>query len=207
MHPHMHQVAWQIMTEEESSAIDTHLTNLDDASLLHHIRHGRHEAFAALVNRHAKRFYRIAYRLVFDKNDAEDIVQEAFLKLWRKPQLWDQGRQAQFTTWFYTVVTNLCLDYNKKKRPTIMTEHRELVDNQPGQEALVQQRQQQALLDRCIRELPVRQQLALNLCFYEGLSNEEAARIIGVTVKAVQSLLIRAKTTLKKKVTHHADRG
>ena len=195
------------MTAQENGTDDIHFPDLDDESLLHHIRHGRHDAFAALVNRHAKRFYRLAYRLIFDKHDAEDIVQEAFLKLWHRPEMWNQVRQARFTTWFYRVVTNLCLDHNKKKRPAIMAEQAEPVDNQPGQDDMMHQRQQQALLDRYIGELPVRQQLALNLCFYEDLSNEEAARIIGVTVKAVQSLLIRAKTTLKKRVQHHADRG
>jgi RNA polymerase sigma-70 factor (ECF subfamily) len=55
-------------------------------------------------------------------------------------------------------------------------------------------------LDRFIRELPERQHLALNLCFYEGLSNKEAAEIIGVEVKALQSLIMRAKTTLREKV-------
>lgn len=195
------------MTAEESSTVDTHFPDLDDESLLHHIQQGRHGAFAALVNRHAKQFYRIAYRLVFDKNDAEDIVQEAFLKLWHRPELWNQGRKAQFTTWFYKVVTNLCFDHNKKQRPVTMPEDRELIDNQPGQEVLVHQKQQQALLDRFIGELPIRQQLALNLCFYEGLSNEEAAEIIGVKVKALQSLLMRAKTNLKEKVKHYVDRG
>jgi RNA polymerase sigma-70 factor (ECF subfamily) len=67
------------------------------------------------------------------------------------------------------------------------------------------EKSKQALLDRFIRELPERQQMALNLCFYEGLSNQEAAEVIGVKVKALQSLLMRAKTTLREKIDHHLD--
>jgi RNA polymerase sigma-70 factor (ECF subfamily) len=67
--------------------------------------------------------------------------------------------------------------------------------------------QKQAVLDRFIHELPERQQLAVNLCFYEGLSNSEAAQIIGVKVKALQSLVMRAKTTLKHNVKQYLGGG
>jgi len=95
--------------------IDIKLSHLDDVSLICQIQNGSHEAFAALVCRHSNRFYRIAYRLVSNKDDAEDIVQEAFLKLWGRPKLWDPNKRAKFTTWFYKVIVNQCFDHNKKK--------------------------------------------------------------------------------------------
>jgi RNA polymerase sigma-70 factor (ECF subfamily) len=67
--------------------------------------------------------------------------------------------------------------------------------------------QKQAVMERFIHELPERQQLAVNLCFYEGLSNKEAAQIMGVKVKALQSLVMRAKTTLRSNVKRYLDRG
>jgi RNA polymerase sigma-70 factor (ECF subfamily) len=67
--------------------------------------------------------------------------------------------------------------------------------------------QKQAVLERFIHELPERQQLSVNLCFYEGLSNSEAAQIIGVKVKALQSLVMRAKTTLKHNVKQYFGGG
>lgn len=179
------------------------LTNLDDETLLHRIREGQHDAFSELVCRHVKRFYSIAYRILNNKDEAEDIVQEAFLKLWDKPGLWDRTRQAKFTTWFYKVVTNLCLDHNKKKKPVTLPEDLHIIDGKPNEIDLLEQRQKQAMLENFIRELPKRQQLALNLCFYEGLSNKEAAEIIDIKVKALQSLIMRAKITLKEKINRY----
>lgn len=187
--------------------MDTGFSHLDDASLMHQIQQGNHEAFATIVNRHSNRFYRIAYRLVFNKGDAEDMVQEAFLKLWERPQLWNPSKQAKFTTWFYKVVINLCLDFNKKKKPLDLPEDMDLLDRHPGQDVLLGIHQEQALLESFMKQLPERQQLALNLSFYEGLSNQEAADIIGIKVKALQSLIMRAKTTLKEKVKRQLGGG
>ena len=187
--------------------MDTGVSHLDDESLVQQIQQGSHEAFATIVNRHTNRFYRIAYRLVFNKGDAEDMVQEAFLRLWERPQLWNPSRQAKFTTWFYRVVVNLCLDLNKKKKPLPLPEDMEPLDRHPGQDVLLGINQEQALVDGFIKQLPARQQLALNLTFYEGLSNQEAADIIGIKVKALQSLIMRAKTTLKEKVKRYLPGG
>ncbi len=181
--------------------------HLDDESLIRQTQDGEHEAFTTLVNRHTRRFYSMAYRIVFNKDDAEDIVQEAFLKLWVKKELWDPNRQAKFTTWFYKVVTNLCLDANRKKKPLLLSEEVPLADKSPGQEAIINHRQEQVMLDRFIQELPERQQLALNLCFYEGVSNQEAADTMGLKVKALQSLIMRAKSSLKEKIQNNLVRG
>jgi RNA polymerase sigma-70 factor (ECF subfamily) len=81
----------------------------------------------------------------------------------------------------------------------------EYIDKQDGQEILLDEKRKRVLLDRFIQELPERQQLALTLCFYEGLSNQEAAEIIGIKLKALQSLIMRAKTTMKEKLNHHFD--
>ena len=187
--------------------MDAELLHLDDESLILQIQKGSHEAFAMLVDRHTNRFYRIAYRLVPSRDDAEDIVQDAFLKLWNRPNLWDPGKRTKFTTWLYRVVINLCLDHRKKKKLVNLSEGIELADEKPGADILLDVHQKQALLERLICELPERQQLAINLCFYEGLSNNEAAQIIGVRVKALQSLIMRAKTTLKYKVERYLGGG
>jgi RNA polymerase sigma-70 factor, ECF subfamily len=187
--------------------MDTKLLNLDDESLICWIQEGNHDAFATLVDRHSNRFYRIAYRLVSSKDDAEDIAQEAFLKLWDRPNLWNPDKGAKFTTWFYRVVINLCFDHRKKKKLINLPEDIEFSDENPRPDVLYDVHQKQALLDRFIHELPERQQLALNLCFYEGLSNNEAAQIIGVKVKALQSLVMRAKTTLKYNVKRYLGGG
>jgi RNA polymerase sigma-70 factor (ECF subfamily) len=183
--------------------MNIHFRRLDDESLICQIQEGKHEAFREIVDRHSKRFYSTAYRLLFSKNDAEDIVQQAFLKLWERRLFWNPNKGAKFTTWFYRVVVNLCLDHNRKKRPIPLCENMEYIDKQDGQEILLDEKRKQVLLDRFIQELPERQQLALTLCFYEGLSNKEAAEIIGIKLKALQSLIMRAKTTLKGNLNHH----
>lgn len=185
--------------------MDISFPHLDDESLIRQIQEGKHEAFGELVNRYSKRFYGIAYRLLFSKNDAEDIVQQAFLKLWERRLFWNPYKKAKFTTWFYRVVVNLCLDHNRKKKPIPLCENMEYIDKQDGQEILLDEKRKQVLLDRFIQELPERQQLALTLCFFEGLSNKEAAEIIGIKLKALKSLIMRAKTTLKGKLNQHFD--
>lgn len=174
----------------------------DDATLLAHVAEGSHHAFAMLVERHATRFYRLAYRYVADKDTAEDIVQDAFVKLWENPAAWNPHKGAQFTTWFYRIVVNQCLDWQKKKRPLPLIEGMDAPDDtRPQDEQLALTRQQQAL-EKAIRALPERQQTALNLCFYEELSNQQAADIMGVGLKALQSLLMRAKANLKQVLDH-----
>lgn len=84
-----------------------------------------------------------------------------------------------------------------------MYKNMEFIDDQDGQDIWLDEKKRQALLDHFIHELPERQQLALALCFYEGVSNKEAAEIIGIKLKALQSLIMRAKMTLKWKVNHH----
>jgi RNA polymerase sigma-70 factor, ECF subfamily len=178
-------------------------SNVCDESLLIRIQAGSHEAFAELVHRHSKRFYGTAYRLLFNRTDAEDVIQQAFLKLWERRLSWNETKGAKFTTWFYKIVLNLCLDQKRKKRPIAFHENFEVEDRQDGQDIVLQDKQKQALLDFWIRSLPERQQIVLNLCFYEGLKNQEAAEIIGINVKALQSLIMRAKMTLKERLNHH----
>jgi RNA polymerase sigma-70 factor (ECF subfamily) len=102
--------------------MDRSLSDLDDELLVYEIQEGSHDAFVELVGRHAKRFYGVAYRLLFSKNDAEDAVQQAFLRLWERRSFWDSHKGAKFTTWFYRVVVNLCLDNKRRKKPMPLSE-------------------------------------------------------------------------------------
>ncbi|HEX9145873.1 MAG TPA: sigma-70 family RNA polymerase sigma factor [Candidatus Binatia bacterium] len=172
----------------------------DDGELLALIQTGSHHAFAALVRRHAERFYRLAYRYVQHRETAEDIVQDAFLKLWEEPSRWQPERQSKFTTWFYKIVVNLCLDWRKKKRPQSLPEEMPLIDERESPEDAVARAEERRRLESEIAALPERQRTALNLCFSEGLSNQEAAEIMGVNLKALQSLLMRAKMTLRERL-------
>src|SRR5215470_5750921 len=179
----------------------TNWSDKDDHELLALIQDGSHHAFAELVKRHTERFYRLAYRYVQGKETAEDIVQDAFLKLWENPGTWQPERNSKFTTWFYRVVVNLCLDWQKKKRPAeLLDDQVPLADDREAIDAAMIRSQEQKILEQEISALPERQRMALNLCFDQGLSNQEAAEVMGMNLKALQSLIMRAKTTLKERM-------
>jgi RNA polymerase sigma-70 factor (ECF subfamily) len=176
--------------------------NETDESLLVHVQRGDQRAFAVLVTRHVKKFHAAAYRMCGDAQESEDIVQEAFLKLWSKPQMWDPTRGAKFATWFYRIVTNQAIDKMRKKKPLAVGEVIDVFsDTRDSQETELYEKQRQTALEGAIQSLPERQKAALNLCFYEGLSNKEAADILGVSVKALESLLVRAKAALKEELS------
>lgn len=173
--------------------------SLSDEALAGRVQEGDSQAFAVLVQRHATRFFRLAYRILRDQNEAEDMVQTAFLKFWNRPKKWNPNKQTRFTTWFYRVLVNQCLDHNKKKRPHLVDSEIYLDERVQTTGFDLELQEKQESLRQWLGELPERQRLALNLCFYEGLSNEEAAKVMGVKLKALQSLLMRAKSTLKHK--------
>lgn len=180
---------------------------LDDPRLLERIRQGDKDAFAVLVRRHSLRFYRVAYRYTANRTEAEDVVQEGFIKLWERPNLWQEDKKTAFTTWFYRVVVNMCLDLQKKKRPVALEDDGWIPDERESKEEELLLNEKQVMLEKQIQELPERQRTALNLCFYEGLSNQEAADVMEINLKALQSLLMRAKATLKEKIGElYADR-
>jgi RNA polymerase sigma-70 factor (ECF subfamily) len=175
----------------------------DDHDLLALVQGGSHPAFSELVQRHTERFYRLAFRYLQNKEAAEDVVQDGFLKLWEDPGIWQADKNAKFTTWFYRVVVNLCLDWQKRKKPVALTEEMPLVDDRESADQAMLRREEQKVLEREIAALPERQRTALNLCFAEGLSNQDAAEVMGVKLKALQSLIMRAKTTLKERMKNY----
>jgi RNA polymerase sigma-70 factor, ECF subfamily len=172
----------------------------EDHELLALIQDGSGQAFAALVERHTERFYRLAFRYLQSKEAAEDVVQDAFLKLWENPALWQPERNSKFTTWFYRIVVNLCLDQRKKKRPDPLNDPDVITDDREPVDETMMRAQEQKMVEKEIAALPERQRAALNLCFDEGLTNQEAADVMGINLKALQSLIMRAKTTLKERM-------
>lgn len=176
-----------------------------DEELMGRIREGDRDAFSMLVMRHTKKYYGLAYRMLSSREEAEDIVQESFITLWTNPAGWDGGRQTKFTTWFYRVVANACIDARRKHAPLPMDDGFDPPDEGRGAEEAVELKRNRESIDSCIGELPESQQTALALCFYEGVSNRDAAEIMGVSVKALESLLMRAKASLRGKL--RGDKG
>lgn len=178
-------------------------TDLDDHGLMVRIQRGDHQAFSILVQRHSERFYAVAYRMLRNSAEAEDVVQDSFLKLWNKPQAWDPRKNAKFTTWFYRVVTNAAIDRARRGVKVVSGEKiiDFVADERRNAEDQMYQDETQKVLEDAIQSLPDRQRAALNLCFYEGLSNKEAAEVLEVNLKALESLLMRAKAGIKEYMT------
>lgn len=177
------------------------LNDMTDEDLMARVQNADHAAFSVLVHRYTNMFYSAAYRMCGQQNDAEDIVQDAFLKLWNRPQIWDASRGAKFTTWFYRVVTNQAIDFMRKKKPAAAGDTLDYIeDTRDSQQDMMESDEQSAMIEMLIQSLPERQKTALNLCFYEGLSNKDAAQIMGVGVKALESLLMRAKSGLREEL-------
>ncbi len=170
-----------------------------DESLMRMIRKGSHQAFAVLVRRHTDRFFASAFRMTGNAGEAEDMVQEAFLKIWQKPDLWKDDRGAKFTTWFYRILANQNVDRLRKSGKTNSFESvlSFFQDTRENPEQATASHEEQQEVERALDSLPERQKTALTLCFYEGMSNADAADAMGVKVKALESLLMRAKAGIK----------
>lgn len=166
-----------------------------DAQLLQLYAHGDAEAGAAMTARFLPLAYRLALRMLGQAADAEDVAQEAMVRLFRQAPAWQEGR-AQVGTWLYRVTANLCVDHVRRRRlaPLDAAAHiaAPLV---PAEEALTDQARL-AALQTALDALPERQRLALVLRHLEGLTNPEVAAIMDVGVEAVESLTARAKRRL-----------
>jgi RNA polymerase sigma-70 factor, ECF subfamily len=185
------------------------MASIDDSdeSLMRLVAQGSHQAFSILVRRHTERFYASAFRLSGNAAKAEDMVQEAFLKIWKKPSLWKDDKGAKFTTWFYRVLVNMNIDELRKSgrmAGDAALEH--MPDTAALPESAAAMNEEQQILEEAIAALPERQKTALNLCFYEEMSNAEAANVMGVKVKALESLLMRAKAGVKDYLNQRSTR-
>lgn len=173
-------------------------SSVSDQELLTKIQQGSANAFAILVKRHSQRFYRLAYVMTYNQSVAQDIVQDAFLKLWEKPYLWDITKNSQFSTWFYRLVLNLCYDYHKKSKEVLDNDIAAKLADTDSPETYAISLEQDNLVKQLLSTLPHRQKAAVNLCYFELLSQKQAAEVLGVSVSALQALLARAKLKAKQ---------
>jgi len=174
-----------------------------DESLVAAVARGEERALELLVRRHGGWAARFAERLTGNAAMAEEVVQNGFLKIWQKSASWE-GR-SQFSTWFYRVLHNLAIDQLRARR----TDHDELEETLPddraGPQRLAEREQRDARVRAALAALPERQRLAIVLSHYEGCSQAEAAAILGVGEGALESLLSRARTSLRAAL--HDERG
>lgn len=166
-----------------------------DAALLARYAAGDGAAARLLAARLAPRAYAHAYRVLGDAAEAEDVTQEALLRLWKQATDWDAGR-AQAGTWLYRVVANLCTDKLRQRRTEPLDDATAPADPAPSVERRMQQSARHDALQGALLRLPERQRQAVILRHIEGLANPEIAEILDVGVEAVESLTARGKRAL-----------
>jgi len=158
---------------------------------------GDRRAFDEIVVRHGPLALRVALRLIPNQQAAEGVVQEAMLRAWAQARHFDP-RRARFTTWLYRIVVNLCIDQRRRLQPEPLPDDFDPADAGAGADELLATHERQAALAGALRALPERQRAALALVYDEGLSGAEAARILGLSAKAVERLLARARASLRE---------
>ncbi len=168
----------------------------DDDTLMARVALRDGEAFRALVEGHAAKAHRIGWRMLGDATEAEDVAQEAMLKLWEQADKWQAGG-AGVGAWLNRVATNLCLDRLRRRRFTSGEEVPERVDESPLADALMDEAAMRLKTMTAVQALPDRQRAAIVLTYYEDCSNMAAAEILDMNVKAFESLLLRARQALK----------
>lgn len=173
----------------------------DDGALLARIGQGSHQAFHALMLRHMTFALRLAQRVAGNRDDADEIAQEAFLKVWSLGPRWRQDGAAQFRSWLYRVVVNLCLDRRRRTATLPLEDAGDPSDPTPDSLEQVAAGETARIVAQAIEDLPPRQRAAITLCYYTGVNGAEAARALEVSLPALESLLVRGRRALRLRLT------
>lgn len=171
------------------------MSTLSDESLMLAVARGRVAAFEQLVLRHQEVVWRTAYRMVADRQAAEDLAQEAFLRVFEAA-----GRyrpEAPFRTYLYRIVVRLCLDYLRKGRAKPKDDFSDIVEPSIPVDEQVALGERSCAVQQAIACLPPRQRSAIVLRYWEGLSTREMADVMQTSAKAVERLLGRGRAALQ----------
>ncbi|WP_233805557.1 RNA polymerase sigma factor [Paraburkholderia sp. HP33-1] len=167
-----------------------------DAELI--ARVGREEpgAVRSLVARKLPRLLALATRMLGDRMEAEDVAQEVFVRIWKQAARWREG-EAKFDTWMHRVALNLCYDRLRGQREDPSDELPDCADPAALPDARLEARADHARVRAALAALPTRQREALVLTYYQEMPNVDAAALMGVSVDALESLLARARRSLR----------
>jgi RNA polymerase sigma-70 factor (ECF subfamily) len=171
-------------------------SDVTDEDLVVRIGRGDPAAVRAFVTRKGPRMNALAYRMLGDRAEAEDVVQEVFMRVWKQAPEWRPGT-ARFDTWMHRVALNLCYDRLRRRREHPMAETPDQVDEGPAPDAGLMAGDVGRRVEAAMAGLPDRQREAIVLCHYQALTNIDAAALMEVTVEALESLLSRGRRALR----------
>ncbi len=168
-----------------------------DIELLRAIAQQNHEALAELYQRHAQKVYNTALNLTQNVEDAEEVTQDVFVRVYKKAHQYEQ--RSQVSTWIYRITVNHSLNQIKKSKrhpnPSELAAEAAVDFVHPG--VRLQQKENAQMLYRCVEQLPSRQKAAFVLSYIQGLPRQQVADIMQTSLKSVESLLQRAKQNLR----------
>ena len=174
---------------------------LDDEALVLKVQQGDHDAFALLVKKYLKLSVNFVSKVLQDKALAEDAVSEAFLKLWQKSDYYEVDKGA-FKPWFFRLVLNSAYTLRRKKKvyEFLGEDLIAILPSADNQYEVVKANQQTAKMDVVLAKLPQRQREAIVLKYYTQSSDKEGAKTMDISLKAYESLVVRAKQFLRKEL-------
>jgi RNA polymerase sigma-70 factor (ECF subfamily) len=171
----------------------------EDALLVLRVGEGDVAAYRELVRRYAAKLSRFAERLLRDATEAEDVVQETFLRLWQRAH--EYQPKARVTTWLHRITHNLAVDRLRARGRTQPLSDEEEMPTSARQHALLDEKRRVVALEAALSALPERQASAIVLVHLHGLTGAEAAEVLGVGTEAVESLLARGRRALKSELS------
>jgi RNA polymerase sigma-70 factor (ECF subfamily) len=177
----------------------------DDRDLVDRAQAGDLAAFEELVRRHQQGLFSYLYRMCRNSSDAEEMAQAAMVRAWEK--LGGFRGASSFKTWLYRIGTNLCFNLRTRRKPTEELSETMAAPDCEGPEQVYQQRVREAVVRTALAGLPNDQRAALVLSVYHDMSYQEIAHTMGKTVRAVDSLLFRAKTNVRKALAEQRSKG
>jgi RNA polymerase sigma-70 factor (ECF subfamily) len=161
------------------------------------VAEGDARAYRALVDAHLTAILAYAQRLLGSREEAEEVAQETFLRAWQHAETYRP--EARVNTWLHTIAHNLAVDRLRKKRPLAASDAlEEAPDSGKPPSVLLERKETVLAVQAALQRLPERQRAALTLTHHQGLSHAEAAQVLGVGVEAVESLVSRARRSLRE---------
>lgn len=191
-HKRIHLVSGHFDTSLPGKSVTTD----PDEVLLERIARGDMAAVSALVSRKLPKLLSLGRRMLNDPVEAEDVAQETLVRTWKQAANWVPGK-ARIDTWMHRVALNLCYDRLRRRKDSVSSDDIEIIDDAAGPSVQLEQAQTAQALQNALAKLPERQRTAITLNYYQEMSNIEAAAVMGVSIEALESLLARARRTLR----------
>ena len=199
-------VAVRVPTPPRGEAGTQAMEDETDEALMLAVCARQQQPFRVLMGRHMPRAIRVAQRVVRNAAEADEIGQEAFLRIWTHAASFDPA-VARFTTWLYRIVLNLAFDRVRKPAFAPIEDAGDVQDDRPEPVERLIADQERRMLEQAMAHLSDRQRGAIALFHMEGLSGEQSAEAMNISAKAFESLLARARNALRDHVRKIQDSG